>query len=43
MIVGDDVAPPDPGTVSGLTFLGTTPEDAEQEAKVYLGLSEPVT
>lgn len=22
MIVGDDVPPPDPGTVTGLTFLG---------------------
>jgi hypothetical protein len=41
MIVGDDVAPPNPGTVTGLTFFGMTPEDAEREAKAYLGLSEP--
>ena len=41
MIAGDDVPPPDPGTVTGLTFLGATPEEAEQEAKAYLGLSEP--
>ncbi len=41
MIVGDDFPPPDPGTLAGLTFLGATPEDAEREAKAYLGLSEP--
>jgi hypothetical protein len=42
MIVGDDVAPPEAGTLTGLTFFGATPEDAEREAKAYLGLSEPV-
>ena len=40
MIVGDDVPAPHPGTVTGLTFFGVTPEDAEREAKAYLGLSE---
>jgi hypothetical protein len=32
MIVGDGVPPPDSGTVTGLMFLGATPEEAEQEA-----------
>jgi hypothetical protein len=41
MLVGDEVSPPDPGTVTGLTFLGATPEEAEREAKAYLGWSEP--
>lgn len=41
MIVGDAVPPPDPGTDTELRFLGATPEDAEQEAKAYLGFSEP--
>ena len=42
MIVGDEIAPPDPGTLAGLTFFGATLDDAEREAKAYLGLSEPV-
>jgi len=42
MIVGDDIPPRDPGTLTGLTFFGATPEEAEREAKAYLGLSEPV-
>ena len=42
MLVGDDVPPPDPGTVTGLTFFRATHEDAEREAKAYLGLAEPV-
>jgi hypothetical protein len=42
MLVGEDVPAPGPGTVTGLTFFGATPEDAEREAKAYLGLSEPV-
>lgn len=41
ILVGDEVPPPDPGTVTGLTFFGATPEEAEQEAKAYLELSEP--
>jgi hypothetical protein len=41
MIVGDDVAPPEPGTLTGLTFFGATLDDAEREAKTYLGFSEP--
>jgi hypothetical protein len=42
MIVGDDVPPPDPGTVTGRMFLGATPEEAKRGAKADLGLSEPV-
>ena len=42
MLVADDVPPPDPGTVTGLTFFGATAEEAEHEAKAYLGLSEPM-
>jgi len=42
MLVGDDVRPRDPGTVTGLAFFGAAPEEAEQEAKAYLGHSEPM-
>ncbi len=42
MIVGDAVPPPEPGTVAGLTFFGASPEEAEREAKAYLGLAEPM-
>lgn len=41
MLVGDDAPPPESGTVTGLTFFGATPEEAEREAKAYLGLAEP--
>jgi hypothetical protein len=27
-------------TVTGLTFLGATPEEVEREAKAYLGMAE---
>lgn len=37
MLAGDDVPPPDAGAVTGLTFFGATPEEAEQEAKATLG------
>jgi hypothetical protein len=42
MLVGDEVPVPPPasGTVTGLTFFGATPEEAEWEAKAYLGLAE---
>jgi hypothetical protein len=42
MIVDDEVPPTGPGTLTGLTFFGAAPEDAEREAKAYVGLSEPV-
>ena len=32
MLVGGDVATPEPGTVMGLTFVGATPEEAERTA-----------
>ena len=41
MLVGDDVPPPEPDTVTGLTFFGATPEEAEREAKAYLGRAAP--
>ncbi len=41
MLAGDEVPPPDPDTVTGLTFFGATPEEAAWEAKAYLGLAEP--
>jgi hypothetical protein len=41
MLVGDDVPPPEPDTVTGLTFFGATPEEAERAAKAYLGWAEP--
>jgi len=40
-IVADGAPPPEAGTVKGLAFLGATPEEAEQAAKVYLGCAEP--
>jgi hypothetical protein len=43
MLVGDDVPPPEPGTATGLTFFGATPEEAEREAKAYLGAGIKVT
>ena len=42
MLVGDEVPPPDPGTVTGLPFFGATPDVAEREAEGYLGWSEAV-
>ena len=36
MVVGDDVPPPDPGKVTGLTFLGATPDEVEGGAKATL-------
>ncbi len=42
MLVGDDVSPPDPGTLMGLGFFGETRGEAEDAAKTYLGCSEPV-
>jgi hypothetical protein len=41
MLAGDEVPPPDPDTVTGLAFFGATPEEAEREAKAYLGMAEP--
>ncbi len=42
MLVGDDVLPPEPGTLMGLGFFGETPEEGEHAAKTYWGCSEPV-
>ena len=41
MIVRNDVPPPEPGTVTRLTFFGDAPEEAERAAKAALGLVEP--
>lgn len=41
VFVEDGVPPPGPGTLKGLAFFGTTPDEAERVAKEYLGLSEP--
>ncbi len=41
MLVGDEVSPPDLGSVTGLALFGATPEEAEREAKAYLGREEP--
>ncbi len=41
MLVADNVPPLEPGTLKGLAFFGTTPDEAERVAKEYLGLSEP--
>ena len=42
MLVADDASPPQPGGPKGLAFFGPTRDEAEQEAKTYLGRSEPV-
>jgi hypothetical protein len=39
-LVGDDAPPPGRGTLTGLTFFGATPQEAEQEAKACVVLSE---
>lgn len=41
MLVADSEAPPEPGALKGLAFLGATREEAERQAKAYLGASEP--
>ena len=41
MLVGDDVEPPLPGEVKGTSFFRATPEEAERDAKAYLGMAEP--
>jgi hypothetical protein len=41
MLVGDEVPPPAPGSVTGLTFFRASPEEAERAAKEYLGRAEP--
>lgn len=41
MLADDEVPPLDPDTVTGLAFFGATPEEAEREAKAYLGMAEP--
>jgi hypothetical protein len=37
MLVGDAVPPPDPGTVTGLTFFGAIRDEVEGGAKATLG------
>ncbi|MFI5341417.1 MAG: hypothetical protein ACHQ7N_16460 [Candidatus Methylomirabilales bacterium] len=41
MLAGNDVLPPEPGTLMGLGYFRATPEEAEDAAKVYWGGSEP--
>lgn len=41
MIVADGATPPEPGALKGTAFFGETQEEAEQQARVYLGMSEP--
>jgi hypothetical protein len=41
MIVADEVLPPEPGSLKGTAFFGETQKAAEEQAKTYLGLSEP--
>ena len=42
MIVGDESLSPGPDELRGQGFLGDTAEEAEQLAKAFLGMSEPV-
>ncbi len=41
MPVAGVAPPPEPGRLKGLAFFGATAEEAEREAKAYLGASEP--
>jgi hypothetical protein len=41
MLLGDTDPPPGPDEVRGQGFFGDTPEEAEQLAKGFLGMSEP--
>jgi hypothetical protein len=43
MLVADGVVPPEPGEVKGLSFFADTAEEAEREAKAYLGQGEGAT
>ncbi len=40
MVVDDDASPPEPGSLTGVTFFGDTPEEAERLAVPYLGEGE---
>jgi hypothetical protein len=40
-IVDDGAPPPAPGALEGLGFFAETPDEAEQAAKAYLGLTPP--
>jgi len=42
MLVGDNLPPLDLCKVTERAFLEVPPEDSEREAKVYLGMAEPV-
>jgi hypothetical protein len=42
MLLADEEPPPEPGELKGLAFFGETPQEAEKQAKAYLGMSEPV-
>ena len=42
MIVGDEGLSPGPDELQGQGFFGDTAEEAEQLAKAFLGMSEPV-
>ncbi len=41
MICGDDVPLPAAGETKGTVLFGDTADEAERQAKAYLGLSEP--
>ncbi len=42
MIVADEALPPGPGELKGMAFFGNSVEEAEQQARAYLGMQEPV-
>jgi hypothetical protein len=42
MVLGDTSPLPGPNEVRGQGFFGDTAEEAEQLAKAFLGMSEPV-
>jgi hypothetical protein len=43
MVLGDTSPPPGPDEVRGQAFFGDTAEGAEELAKAFLGMSEPVS
>ncbi len=42
MIAADEAVPPEPGSLKGTAFFAGTPQEAEEQAKTYLALSESV-
>lgn len=42
LIVADGEPSPEPGSLKGTAFFGETQEEAERQARAYLGASQPI-